>query len=79
MTNGNDAAFVNRTLDVDACHEMLSPSLSKREYFAALAMQGLLASGTWVGGDAEITTGALILADQLITALNNSRPTETQK
>jgi len=45
--------------------------MTKREYFAAKAMQGLLAGGFNIHEDAAGT--AVVFADQLIEALANER------
>jgi hypothetical protein len=47
------------------------PGLTKREYFAAMAMQGYLAGGD--GDDAEMQSMAVYQADALIEALNARR------
>lgn len=75
MTNANDSAFTN-TLVInrgDAIGEYKCASLTKREYFAAMAMQGLLASN----GDNDegwnafsLADDAVLSADALINALN---------
>lgn len=52
-------------------HHGGAPGLTKREYFAAHALQGLLASGAhnkWTCEDAA--HDAVLLADALIKALN---------
>jgi hypothetical protein len=43
--------------------------LTKREYFAGLAMQGILASGSY--SEEEIATCAVNLADDLLIQLQN--------
>lgn len=54
---------------VDAFYVGDSRGLTKREYFAAIAMQGLLANGAVLEKSA-ITQNATRLADYLIDALN---------
>lgn len=46
--------------------------LTKREYFAALAMQGMLTSSNmnWKPNDAELGEFAVMAADNLLAALN---------
>jgi hypothetical protein len=64
MTNPNDPAYPSHNK-----HH----GLTKREYFAAMAMQGLLAqeSEAWGFGDKEkLATEAVAQADALIAALN---------
>lgn len=46
--------------------------LTKREYFAAMAMQGLLACPNSVNMAQDIAKGAIIMADQLIIELNKT-------
>jgi|GEM_PF-2747652 len=55
--------------------------LTKREYFAAMAMQGIIASNTVdttingyiQGGCVDVATAALYCADALINALNENK------
>ena len=67
MTNGNDP--INAITDLNAGPP--TPGLSKREYFASLAMQGLCANAE-IGTDPERTIAWLAVrqADALIEALN---------
>lgn len=46
--------------------------LTKREYFAAMALQGLLACPNNVNMAQDIAKGAVIMADQLIIELNKT-------
>jgi hypothetical protein len=46
--------------------------LTKREYFAAVALQGLLACPNNVNMAQDIAKGAVIVADQLIIELNKT-------
>jgi hypothetical protein len=66
MTNPNDCAFpADNKTHTDG-------GLTKREYFAAMAMQGLIANcyyGTGIAVDTH-TNEAVVLADALITSLN---------
>lgn len=68
MTNGNDAAYSRAGFyaDVENCGES---GLTKREYFAAMAMQGLCASITTAFPD-ELAFDAVKLADAIINELN---------
>lgn len=76
-TNPDDASFsgikYNHHLFNTPGYEEHVPGLSKREYFAALAMQELL--GHHTPGDAAHI--AVYAADQLIKALNEV-PNETR-
>jgi hypothetical protein len=51
--------------------------LTKREYFAAIALQGLLAGdttpGVWIVKDTNITSTAVEFADKLIEELNKTK------
>lgn len=71
-TRANDPAFIGHT-DYDGTYRA---GLTKREYFAALALQGLLAGsnaqnlldGT-VGSD-DIAQAAVEISSELVSALN---------
>jgi hypothetical protein len=81
MTNPNDPAFYDASeMDVKPEHIAKGwkyrPGLSKREYFAAMAMQGLCASS-----DTSVPQDILIgwsvgMADALIAALNKEEKTK---
>ena len=61
--NGNDYAFASAD----------SNGLTKREYFAAMAMQGVISNSNINGdlfGEGEVAVSALALADALIAELN---------
>lgn len=67
MTNGNDRAFArSATKDLN----LEQDGLTKRELFAGLAMNGLLAGNEFAIG--EVPEKAVILADQLIEQLNET-------
>lgn len=66
MTNGNEPAFA-------ACDpSYLQSGLTKREYFAAMALQGLLAKGTNAMPEV-FAKAAVIAADELIKSLNETK------
>lgn len=68
MTNGNDPAFPKLPL-LQSDQGISWPGLTKREYFAAMAMMGLLSDG--IGGSALfIASEALLHADALIAELS---------
>ena len=67
VTNPNVNAFP-RMFGNDAPQD----GLTKREYFAAMAMQGLLACPNNVNMAQDIAKGAVIVADQLIIELNKT-------
>jgi len=70
MTNGNDLSYPYTFAD------MGNPGLTKREYFAAMAMQGILAAPNSLDTHTnDIANSAVILADSLITALNTKTET----
>lgn len=71
MTDGDDGAFAN------SADNGYQAGLTKREYFAAMAMQGILANPTMVEASLKfkdsrggIAATAVSFADLLITALN---------
>ena len=81
MTNGNDAinAFGYGTVDFDGMPDTaFNFGLTKREYFAAIAMQGMLAGQVTVSpGDIGIASNdmgrmAVGNADALIETLNRT-------
>lgn len=47
--------------------------LTKREYIAALAMQGLLANADWGGSYSNTAWAATYQADQLLSKLEDTR------
>lgn len=67
MTQPNDPAFPVSPSDYSAKH-----GLTKREYFAAMAMQGLLASDTHYTHYTLMTDRAVDFADMLIEKLNST-------
>jgi len=73
-TNGNDTAYVvAEAKNVDGSWSLASEGLTKKEYFAAMAMQGIVGSAL----DADDLAGlwaknAVKCAEALITALNES-------
>jgi hypothetical protein len=69
--------FIKSQTSIDGTvHEGVYPGLTKREYFAALAMQGLLASPTEIGSLNEFIEKAVISADKLIKELNKNLETK---
>lgn len=68
MIRQNDPAFPFQDNEGD----FLSGGLTKREYFAAAALQGLLANPWAMQEYVELDRHALGYADALITALNTS-------
>jgi hypothetical protein len=64
MTNGKDSAFAHVT-EFGTHH----PGLTKREYFAATILSGLL-SDSGVCTDLNLTDTAVEFADHLIASLN---------
>jgi hypothetical protein len=73
MTDGNDAAYPE-TRKKDNAYSA-EGGLTKREYFAALAMQGICSSETegWPDlSEQGIAARAVLLADALIDELNDS-------
>ena len=71
MTKGNDLAHPTNIIDPERQFEPeYHTGLTKREYFAAMALQGMLAEQWWTSPEnlARCSTEA---ADALIKALND--------
>jgi hypothetical protein len=69
MKNGKEPAFAAMN------EQEIFFGLTKREYFAAKAMQGLLAnSKITTTGNGNISKLALLAADALLTALEQPQP-----
>ncbi|MBS5907830.1 MAG: hypothetical protein KIC84_11455 [Dysgonomonas mossii] len=72
MKEGKENAFPHIELDTYSgkpCNQHFG--LTKRELFAAMAMQGILANPEKIGGkDQELTQYSVMLADALINELN---------
>lgn len=79
MTNPNDSVAPRITqsafTDGHGYHtpEQWSDGLKKREHFAAMAMQGMLANGVYKS-DLALAVQAVAYADALIEALNAPKP-----
>lgn len=82
MTDGSDPCFLEKTHLIAGSYDRRSDGLTKREWFAGMAMQGIL-SGIdyfsaskfrWEGESKVMTLGKLAVefADDLINALNES-------
>ena len=82
MTNGNDSMHPKPVLQENYKGDFImtgtSPGLTKREYFAGLAMQGMLAND-WRGYAAKesecdaLAQAAVNFADALMAALNTKQ------
>jgi hypothetical protein len=78
MTDGNDNAFPNSETDIDFEGDLdpldiiIAGGLTKREYFAAMALNGLISSiGQHDVSDyADLASDAVLVADRLIESLN---------
>ena len=68
MTNADD--FINGQLDRSGAMLLVKNGLTKREYFAAMAMQGMLSKSTGRYPVSEIVNDAVGAADALIEELN---------
>ena len=55
----------------DMC-QIYEPGLTKREYFSALAMQGLVCNANFPGDENNITRCSIKIADALIAELEKS-------
>lgn len=78
-TNGNDYAFARsaaeyENMDGIPMYNEPSDGLTKRELFAAMAMQGLMARPNWPFDG--IAGEAIFVADALIDALNKDASEE---
>lgn len=69
MTNGNESAYPEVNHD-NPQFNFPTYGLSKREYFAAMAMQGLLSEQYWASAECAAKY-SVDMADALINALNN--------
>ena len=67
----HDQAFANTEWSLDSGEPSYnSPGLTKREYFATAALQGLLASDRTYKLRTTVASEAVALADALLEALN---------
>lgn len=74
MTNPNEPAFSRAAFYHPDCGSVpAQEGLTKREYFAAMAMQGLLASGNKFTR-ATIAVDSVQMADALIAMLYQPKP-----
>ena len=62
-TDSNVAAY-------PSTEQPYAPGLTKREHFAALAMQGMLSNPSYIAGFTEAGRDSVKQADALIAALN---------
>lgn len=69
MNNGDKPAFPNE--DALKGGDSSATGLTKREYFAAMAMQGVLSSSA-DRGEAAVVKMAMKFADQLLKALDSN-------
>lgn len=72
MTNGNDLAypFLEPSFREDV--GSINTGLTKREHFAALAMQGFVSAGSMGDNRERICLLSVFIADKLIEELNRS-------
>lgn len=70
MTNGNDCFAPTVEQTGDATRWNTYSGLTKREYFAAMAMQGLCSDNQGIWSNAEIAEYSVRHADALINELN---------
>lgn len=71
MTNQNDNAFPYVSFNSEGQHNCIEYGLTKREYFAAMAMQALIHSHAHA--ENVCAENAVIYADALIKQLNESK------
>lgn len=82
MKNGDKSAYplIDRgnTLGVDTGLQLVQPGLTKREYFAAMAMQGFLAaekdSSIFNGYELWFVERSIRMADELLKQLEQHNP-----
>ena len=78
MTQPNDFAYPSNIIDPDGRFQPeYNTGLTKREYFAAMAMQGMIANGVTIDVDKDYVfktraQTCIIMADALIKALNQT-------
>lgn len=73
-TEKNDAAFAKAAFyHPEGGIDSPQSGLTKREYFAAMAMQGILADPDNQGYAEGIAKDAVKIADELITQLNQTK------
>ena len=60
------------TVQVTNPNSTVTHGLTKREYFAAMALQGLLASGNYITNYKFLGEESVMFANALIKALNNT-------
>jgi len=63
---------LNPTVQVTTPNSTVPHGLTKREYFAAMAMQGLLANGNYITNYKFLGEESVMFANALIEALNNT-------
>jgi len=76
MSGANDPAFASPAA-WHPLHEMQiggSMGMTKRELFAAMAMQGLVGNTTISGSAKAYARDAIAIADALLAALEDGRP-----
>ncbi|UTA78996.1 hypothetical protein J4377_13645 [Halomonas sp. XH26] len=76
MKNADMPAFVESERAGD--YAAIGQGLSKREHFAGLAMQGLLASGPHDCDEHGVAHDAVLNADALLAALERTNATPTR-
>ena len=65
-----DAAFPQTVEGEEAFFH--TKGLTKREYFAAMAMQGILAQGKYNHSITQLAVDSVMMANTLVIALNNT-------
>ena len=70
----DEQAFPSQELNSDGSHYHGSLGLTKREYFAAKAMQGMLADGSAKSGCDLYARAAVEFADALLAAMEKATP-----
>lgn len=71
MTNGNDSAYAFGAMSADGMDSMMSEGLTKREYFAAIALSVVAGAFNIHSEKMQMAEKAVEYADALIAALNH--------
>lgn len=78
MSQANEQAFPRAGFDGPDCREESINGLTKREYFAAMAMQGMLSNKNIVI-DKRLGEAAVAAAENLLLALSENKGKENAR
>lgn len=75
MNNGDKSAYPEPFLNHPNLSLSIQPGITKREYYAGLAMQGILSNNNGVGPikmiAITVASDAVVIADELLKALES--------